>query len=81
MTMKNISKKYASEYKNGKPKIGFLSTDKIRRMFRLSTTTLMTNNQPSLMSTTPEEEQLSYELEAELRKATVRAYANTTPLR
>jgi dTDP-4-dehydrorhamnose reductase len=82
IVMKNISKKSTSDYENTKPKIGFLSTEKIRRMFRLNTTTLVINSKPSSSrSTAREEEQLSYEIEAELRKATARAYANTIPLR
>jgi len=82
--MKTSNSKSAHAYKSTQAKTGFLTTNKIRHLLHINNTASATADQHSFQApklTRNEKEELSYEIEAELKKAQARTYANAFLIR
>ncbi len=82
--MKTANNKTARDCGNTRAKTGFLSIDRIRNTLHFKQTFPMPTNQitsMSLKTAVNEKENLSNEIEAELKRAQARTYANALLLR
>ena len=80
--MKNSNRKPVCKCQNIRTKTGFLSTEKIKSIFRLNQKTSLETEHNSLQTITYiRTEQRAAEIEAELKRESARIYINTSPIR